>query len=378
MPTTTQTTQTTPPTTTTTTRTASVPTGPARPGGGATSEPAPSGAEAAEAADGPTTMRAVVQDRYGDPGVLAVGEVPVPTVRSGEVLVQVEGAGVDRGTVHLVTGLPLLARLEAGLRRPKRRVPGFDVSGVVVEVGEGVEGFAVGDPVCGVARGSCAEVAPALARKLARRPAGVDPIAAGVLAISGLTALQALRDAAKVQPGDEVLVLGASGGVGTYAVQLAKAMGARVTGVCSGSKVDLVRSLGADVVLDHATVDPLDGSATYDAILDIGGGRPLRRLKRALRPGGTVVLVGNETGGKVAGGFLGRFLGGLLLSIGGSRRLVGFIAKETGADVDVLLGYVASGAVRPQVDRVVGLDGVADALCDLEAGRVRGKVAVRP
>ncbi|MFN8037836.1 MAG: NAD(P)-dependent alcohol dehydrogenase [Acidimicrobiales bacterium] len=326
----------------------------------------------------PATVRAVLQDRYGDAGVLAVGEVATPELRAGEVLVRVEAAGIDRGTVHLLRGLPLLARLEAGVRRPKRRVPGFDVSGIVVEVGDGVDGFSVGDAVCGIGRGSLAELAPALARKLAHRPEEVDAVDAGVLAISGLTALQALRDAAKVEAGDEVLVLGASGGVGSYAVQLAKAMGARVTGVCSGSKADLVRSLGADVVVDHATVDPLGGTATYDVILDIGGGRPLRRLKRALRPAGTVVLVGNETGGKVAGGFLGRFLGGLLLSIGGSRRLVGFIAKEAGADVEVLLEYVTSGAVRPHVDRVVGLDGVADALRDLEAGRVRGKVAVRP
>jgi len=343
-----------------------------------TAAPSPTADPGPAVDPGPATMRAVLQDRYGDPGVLAVGEVASPELRPGEVLVRVEAAGIDRGTVHLLTGLPLLARLEAGLRRPKRRVPGFDVSGIVAEVGDGVDGFSVGDAVCGIGRGSLAELAPALARKLAHRPEAVDAVDAGVLAISGLTALQALRDAAEVEAGDEVLVLGASGGVGTYAVQLAKAMGARVTGVCSGPKADLVRSLGADVVLDHAIDDPLDGRASYDAILDIGGGRPLRRLKGALRPGGRVVLVGNETGGKLTGGFVGRFLRGLLLSIGGSRRLVPFMAKETGADVGLLLGYVTSGAVRPSIDCVVGLDGVADALRDLEAGRVRGKVAVRP
>ena len=331
-----------------------------------------------DGADGPCSMRAVLQDRYGDPGVLRVGETAVPALRTGEVLVQVEAAGVDRGTVHLVTGVPLLARLEAGLRRPKRRVPGFNVSGIVVEVGEGVEGFAVGDAVCGVARGSLAEWAPAPIAKLAHRPAGVDPTAAGVLAISGLTALQALRDAGEVQPGDEVLVLGASGGVGSYAVQLAKAMGARVTGVCSGAKADLVRSLGADVVVDHTAEDPWAGGQTYDVILDIGGGRPLRRLRSGLRPGGRCVLVGNETGGRLTGGYVGRFLGALLLSLGRSRCLVGFMAKESGADVEVLLGYVASGAVRPHVDRVVGLDGVVVALRDLDAGRARGKIAVCP
>lgn len=353
------------------------PTGATRPGTEASTSPGPTPA-GARVADEPRSMRAVLQDRYGDPGVLRVGETAVPALRTGEVLVQVEAAGVDRGTVHLVTGLPLLARLEAGLRRPKRRVPGFDVSGVVVEVGEGVEGFVVGDAVCGVARGSLAERAPAPVAKLAHRPEAVDPTAAGVLAISGLTALQALRDAGKVQPGDEVLVLGASGGVGSYAVQLAKAMGARVTGVCSGAKADLVRSLGADVVVDHTAEDPLAGGQAYDVILDIGGGRPLRRLRGGLRPGGRCVLVGNETGGRLTGGYVGRILGALLLSLGRSRRLLGFMAKESGADVEVLLAYVASGAVRPHVDRVVGLDGVVAALRDLDAGRARGKIAVRP
>ncbi len=325
----------------------------------------------------PTTMRAVVQDRYGDPGVLRVDTVPVPSIAPDEVLVRVEAAGIDRGTWHMLHGLPLLARLESGVRRPKRRIPGFDVAGVVVRVGAAVGQLAVGDRVCGIARGSFAEFAAAPVAKLARLPEDLDAVLAGTLAVSGETALQALRDKARVSAGDRVLVLGASGGVGTFAVQIARHLGARVTAVCSAAKAELVRSLGAEQVLDYATTDPLDGTVRYDVIIDIGGRRPLRHLRHALVRGGIAVLVGGEGGGRITGGFPGRLARGALLSLFG-RRFVGFVASERAEYVTALVELVTSGALVPQVDKVVGLDGVADAIRDLEAGRVRGKVAVRP
>ena len=325
----------------------------------------------------PPTMRAVVQDRYGSPEVLRIATEPVPEIRPDEVLLRVEAAGIDRGTWHLLHGLPLVARAESGLRRPKRRIPGFDAAGTVVRVGSAVEGFAIGDAVCGIAKGSFAEYAAARAKKLAHRPADVDPTLAGALAVSGETALQAVRDRAHVGAGDRVLVLGASGGVGTYAVQIAVARGAHVTGVCSAAKADLVRALGAEKVVDYAVADALDGHERYDAIIDIGGRRPLRHLRRALAPGGRAVLVGGEGGGRVTGGFPGRLLRGALLSLLG-RPMLGFVAKEDGQYVADLLELVRAGSVTPQVDAVVDLDGVARAIDDLEAGRVRGKVAVRP
>ena len=184
----------------------------------------------------PATMRAIVQPRYGGPDILTVDEIPVPAIRTDEVLLRVEAAGIDRGTEHLLHGKPLLARFEMGMRLPKRRVPGFDVAGTIVQIGAQVEGFAVGDSVCGIARGSFAEYAPALVTKLAHCPPSVEANTGGTLAISGLTALQALRDAAKLQAGHRVLVLGASGGVGTFAVQIAASMGAEVTAVCRAAK----------------------------------------------------------------------------------------------------------------------------------------------
>jgi NADPH:quinone reductase-like Zn-dependent oxidoreductase len=329
----------------------------------------------------PPTMRAVTQSVYGAPDVLRVDEIDVPTPGPDDVLVRVDAAALDRGTWHLVTGLPLLARLESGLRRPKRRIPGFDLAGEVVAIGSGVTELAVGDAVCGFGRGSCAEYALAASTKLARRPATDDPTtlaAFAAVAISGTTALRAVRDRARVAPGSTVLVLGASGGVGTFAVQIARAAGADVTGVCSAAKAALVRSLGATRVIDHATEDALDGSVTYDAIIDVGGRRSFRDLRRALRPRGTVVLVGGEGGNRLTGGFLERIAGGAVHSLFGRHRFVGLIAAERGDDVATLVAMIADGTLQVVVDRVVGLDGVAASLDDLAAGRVRGKVVVRP
>lgn len=328
----------------------------------------------------PTTMQAVVQHVYGTPDVLHVDTIAVPAIADDEVLIKVAGAALDRGTWHLVAGLPLMARLECGLRTPKRRVPGLDVSGTVVQVGAKVTGFAIGDEVCGIGSGSAAEYAPALARKIVHRPANLDSVSAATLAVSGITALRALRDVGRLQAGHRVLVYGASGGVGTFAVQIAASLGAHVTGVCSSAKADIVRALGADVVLPYDgpdAVDALDGSVRYDIIVDIAGNRPLRHARRALARRGTLVFVGVETDGRLTGGFVSRLLRVAGWSIISRRRFRPVMPTERGEDIATVVQLAAQGAITPQIDRTIGLTEVSTALHDLAAGRIRGKVAVR-
>lgn len=321
-------------------------------------------------------IRAVVQDRYGSTDAWVLTHVDRPEIGPREVLVAVRAAGLDRGTWHLLTGRPYLMRVIGfGLRRPKNRVPGLDVAGVVAAVGAEVTRFAVGDEVFGVSRGAYTELAVAREDKLARKPAGCTFEEAAVLSISGLPALQALRDAGRVQAGEHVLVIGASGGVGTYAVQIAKALGAEVTGVASGAKADLVRSLGADHVLDYSRDDVASGERRYDLVLDIGGNTPLRRLRRAVAPRGTLVVVGGENGGRWTGG-LGRALRAVALSPFVGQRLAMQITKETHVDLEVLRELVDAGAVRPAIDRTYPLEQAAEAMRRLESGAVRGKIAI--
>ena len=256
--------------------------------------------------------------------------------RDDEVLVRVHAAGLDRGTWHLMAGQPYLIRLMGyGLRAPKNRVPGLDVAGTVVAIGADVTRFAVGDEVFGVSRGSFAEYACAREDKLARKPANLTFDQAAVVAISGLTALQGLCDVGRLEAGQRVLIIGASGGVGTFAVQIAKAFGAEVTGVCSTAKLDLVRSLGADHVIDYTQDDFSDAPERYDLILDIGGNSSLSRLRRALTPSGTLVIVGGENGGRWTGGF-GRQLRAVALSPFVRQRLVMKTPKEHYADLERL------------------------------------------
>src|SRR5436309_5936401 len=234
-------------------------------------------------------MRAIVQAAYGEVDVLRLEDIDRPDIAANEVLVKVRAAGMDRGTWHSMTGQPYLMRVMGfGFRRPKNRVAGLDVAGTVVAVGSDVTRFQVGDEVFGISRGSFAEYAPVREDKLARKPAGLSFEQAAVVPISGGTAIQGLR-AGRIEVGQKVLIIGSSGGVGTYAVQLAKALGAEVTGVCSTAKVDLVRSIGADHVIDYTKENFADGVKHYDLILDIGGNSPLSRLRRALAPKGTLV-----------------------------------------------------------------------------------------
>lgn len=323
-----------------------------------------------------STMRAIVQDRYGSTDVFVLAQVARPEIADNEVLVHVEAAGLDRGTWHMMAGRPYLLRLLGfGFRRPKNRVPGLDVAGTVVAVGSSVTRFSPGDEVFGISRGSFAEYAAVLEDKLARKPANLTFEQAAVVPISAGTALQALTEAGGVEQGQQVLIIGASGGVGSYAVQLAKAFGAEVTGVCSTAKLDLVRSLGADHVVDYTRQDFAGGTSRYDLVLDIGGNSSLSRLRSALTPTGTLVIVGGEEGGKWTGGF-GRSLRAPLLSPFVRQRLTMLASKERAGDLERLSPLIEAGKVVPSIDRTYPLDRVAEAMRHLEAGDVRGKVAI--
>jgi NADPH:quinone reductase-like Zn-dependent oxidoreductase len=320
-------------------------------------------------------MRAIVQEAYGSAEVLHLAEIDRPEISGNEVLVEVAAAGMDRGTWHLMSGKPYLMRIGFGFRRPRNRVPGLDVAGTVVAVGSEVTRFQPGDEVFGMSRGSFAEYAAAREDKLAHKPANLGFEQAAVVPISGGTALQALRDSGRIEAGQEVLLIGASGGVGTFAVQLAKAYGAEVTGVSSTGKVDLVRSIGADHVIDYTREDYLDGAIKYDLILDIGGNNRLSRLRRALRPKGTLVFVGGEEGGNVTGG-LGRQIRALALSMFTGQRLTMLVSKERHTDLEALRPFLENGQVTPAIDRTYALAGVRDAIGHLEAGHVGGKIAI--
>jgi NADPH:quinone reductase-like Zn-dependent oxidoreductase len=320
-------------------------------------------------------MRAIVQDRYGSADTWELRDIQRPDIEPGDVLVQVHAAGLDRGTWHEMTGRPYLMRIMGfGLRSPKSRVPGRAVAGTVVAAGSEVTRFTVGDKVFGVARGAFAEYAVAREDKLAHMPATLAFEQAAAVPISATTALQGLR-LGRVAARQQVLILGASGGVGTYAVQLAKSFGAQVTGVCSAGKADLVRSLGADRLIDYATEDALDGSCRYDLILDIGGNAPLRRLRRALQPTGSLVIVGGESKGNVTGGF-GRSLRAPLVSLFVRPRLRMLVSKEHHADLVPLSDLIDAGRLTPSIDATYTLDQAPDAMRRLESGTVRGKISI--
>ena len=321
-------------------------------------------------------MRAIVQDAYGSSSVLRLGDIDRPEIAANEVLVDVAAAGMDRGTWHSMAGKPYLMRIMGfGFRRPKNRVPGLDVSGTVVAVGTEVTRFNPGDEVFGMSRGAFAEYAAVLEDKLAPKPANLSFEQAAVVPISAGTAIQGLRDSGHLEAGQAVLVIGASGGVGTYAVQLAKTFGAEVTGVSSPAKVDLVRSIGADHALAYTRDDYLDGSKTYDLILDIGGNNSLFRLRRALTPKGTLVIVGGEEGGNLTGGF-GRQLRALVVSMFVSQRLTMLASKERHTDLEALRPFLENGQVTPVIDRTYTLAEVPAAMKHLEAGLARGKIAI--
>ncbi|MGW6448503.1 NAD(P)-dependent alcohol dehydrogenase [Lentzea sp. NPDC055074] len=312
-------------------------------------------------------MKAVVQRRYGS---AVLGDLDVPVPGEGEVLLEVRAAGVDMGVWHMLTGKPYLLRvLGFGFRAPKSVVPGRDVAGVVREIGPGATGFAVGDEVFGTCEGSFAEYAVAPVSRLARKPGNTSFTEAAAVPISGGTALQGLRG---VQPGQRVLVLGAGGGVGSYGVQIAKALGAYVTGVCSTRKVDLVRSLGADEVFDYTVAD---FTGTYDLILDCGGARPFSTLRRGTNERGRIVLVGAETGGSITGGFH-KSMGSFLLNPFSSKKFVPLMSSERADVFDELRVLVESGSVKAPVDEVFPLSEALAAVDHVYTRRSVGKTVI--
>ncbi|OUC95483.1 NAD(P)-dependent alcohol dehydrogenase [Streptosporangium minutum] len=323
-----------------------------------------------------TTMKAMVRDAYCSPDALRLGDIDKPVAGDDDVLVRVHAAGVDQGVWHLVTGLPYVVRIGGfGLLRPGSRVPGLDVAGRVEAVGRNVTRFRPGDEVFGTCGGSFAEYACAREDRLARKPANVTFEQAAAVPASAVAALQGLRDRGQVRAGQRVLVIGAGGGVGTFAVQLAKAFGADVTGVCGTTKTDLVRSIGADDVIDYTREDFADGARRYDLILDTAGRRSLSRLRRALTPRGTLVIVGGEGGGRWLQG-TDRQLRALLLAPFVRQRLRALMSAEREEDLRYCGELIEAGKVTPIVDRTYPLSEVPEAIRYLRGGHARGKVVI--
>jgi NADPH:quinone reductase-like Zn-dependent oxidoreductase len=321
-------------------------------------------------------MKAIVRDTYGSADDLELRDIDKPELGDDEVLVHVHAAGVGRDVWHVMTGLPYPIRLAGyGLRAPKNPVIGSDMAGVVEAVGKNVTRFQPGDEVFGIGKGSYAEYVCAREDKLAPKPENLTFEQAAAVAISGLTALQGLSDHGRVEPGQEVLIIGASGGVGTYAVQIAKAFGARVTGVCSTTKVDMVRSIGADHVIDYTRDDFAEGEQRYDLILDIGGNSTLARLQRTLTPRGTLVIVGGETSGRWLGG-TDRQIRAMMLSPFVGQKLGIFVCAENHEDLMVLKELIESGKLTPVIDRSYPLAEVPEAIRYLEEGHAQGKVVI--
>lgn len=319
-------------------------------------------------------MKAIIQTRYGGPDVLRLADVDTPAPGDDEVLVRVHAAGVNIGDWHLMRAVPYAIRLGLGLRRPRRRTPRRDIAGRVEAVGRNVTEFRPGDEVFGWAPGAFAEYVRTPQKTLLPKPEGLTLEQAAAVGDSAFTALAAVRDQGRVQPGDRVLINGASGGVGTFAVQIAKAFGAHVTAVCSAGSADMVRSLGADEVLDYRERDFTQAGRRYDVILDLVGNRSLTACRRALTPRGTYVIVGVADAGRWLG--LGRQAKALLMAPFVRQRMRVFVARHTREDLTVLKGLVESGQIRPVIDTRYGLADAAEALRHQGEGHPRGKIVL--
>lgn len=323
-------------------------------------------------------MKAITQHGYGPAAdVLHLQQVERPQPRDGEVLVRVHAAGVGPHVWHATTGRPYLARLGMGLRAPKRLVPRSDIAGVVEALGPGVTQLSIGEEVYGVGDGAFAELACARVDQLAPKPANLTFADAAAVPVSACAALLGLRDAGRIESGQSVLVIGASGGIGTFAVQLAKAYGAKVTGICSTANVELVRRLGADHVVDYTRGPIAEAHDRYDLILDLAGRRSLFELRRALTPHGTLVLVGGEGGGPLTGGFERAVIWAPLLSLFVGQRLRGLISTERRDDLLFLTELIEHGRLRPIVTRSFALRNAHLALADEDEGHGRGKAVIR-
>lgn len=319
-------------------------------------------------------MQAIVYDTYGTPDVLRLRQIDRPAIGDGDVLVRVRAVSLNALDKHFLGGMPYIMRLGTGLRAPKRRIPGVDLAGEVEAVGAGVTRFRPGDAVVGIRPAACAEYVRAGESDLLPKPAALSFEQAAAVPTAGITALQALRDKGKVRPGQRVLVNGAAGGVGTFAVQIAKAFGAHVTAVCSTGNLDLARSLGADQVIDYTREDFTRAGQRYDLIVDIAGNRSFADLRRALVPGGAAVLVG-AGGGRWIGPLL-RPAGGFVVSLARSRKMRPFLASDAIADLAVLLELIEAGRIAPAIDRTYPLAATAEAMRHLATGHARAKIVI--
>ncbi|EMI17454.1 alcohol dehydrogenase zinc-binding domain containing protein [Rhodopirellula maiorica SM1] len=317
----------------------------------------------------------ISQGVYGSPDLLSLREIEVPVPAKHEVRVRVHSAALHVGDCFGVRGKPLLMRMETGLRKPKHGIPGYDVAGYVDAVGEDVTRFQVGDQVFGSCQGACAELVCTGEDTLALKPSEITFEQAAAVPTSGLAALHALRDVAKVQARQSVLIIGASGGVGTFAVQIAKSLGAEVTGVCSTPNVDLVRSLGADHVFDYTREDFAESGRRYDVIFDNIENRSLSDCRRALTPTGTLIL--NSGTGAQGVSFLVRLLKPLLISPFLRQRLCRYLSTPNAADLSVLAEMLKSAAITPVIGRTYSLIETADAIRHIETGRAKGKTIIR-
>ncbi|QDV82116.1 NAD(P)-dependent alcohol dehydrogenase [Planctomycetes bacterium TBK1r] len=320
-------------------------------------------------------MKAVFANGYGPPENLRVGEVPTPAIKDANVLVRVHAAGLHVGDCFTVRGKPFVVRMESGWLRPTTGIPGYDFAGVVEEVGDAVVGIDVGDEVFGYCPGSCAEYVSVSAEKLAAKPEGLSFVEAAALPTSALAALHALRDVAKLQAGQSLLINGASGGIGSFAVQIAKMFGVEVTGVCSSSNVALIESLGADHVVDYKKDDFTESRLQYDCILDNVENRDLSEVRRVLKPTGTLIC--NSGTGAAGLRFWARLLKPLVLSPFTKQRLCRYLSVPTRKDLEVLCEMVNNKELRPVLSEVHTLDSVVDALLALEVGHTAGKRVVR-
>jgi NADPH:quinone reductase-like Zn-dependent oxidoreductase len=323
-----------------------------------------------------TTMQATIHERYGSPALLRVGALPVPALPPDRVRIRVHAAGVNAADGYTVRGAPFPVRAMAGLRRPRNPVPGMDVAGVVEAVGERITRFRPGDEVVGWAAGSFAEQAIAREDRLTHKPGGLGWVDAAALPLAATTALQGLRDPGRLQSGQRVLIVGASGGVGSYAVQIAHAMGGVVSAVCREANTDLVRSLGAQEVIAYDRQDWTAAGRRFDLVFQLAGRHGPGVARRVLAPTGTLVLSSGQ--GRLGG--VDRILGAALRNPFARQRLVALVAHDSVPDLDAVLAMVAAGTVRSAIDRTWPLEAAAEAVAHVAAGHTRGKtvIAVRP
>ena len=324
-------------------------------------------------------MKAIVYDKYGAPDVLELKEIDKPAVKADEVLVRVRAASANTYGWDIPASLRYIGRIAVGLRKPRSNVPGLEFAGQVEAVGNDVTQFRPGDEVFGWCKGALAEYVAVSENALAPKPTNLTFEQAAVVPISGFTALQGLRNKGQIQPGQKVLIIGASGGVGTFAVQIAKSFGAEVTGVCSTPNVEMVRSIGAEHVIDYTQKDFTDGGQRYDLILDMAGNRSLSDLRRALAPTGILVMVGQSSIAASDQSYLkafGRWLGAFVLSSFARQKLSALIQTRSKEDLVVLKELIEAGKVMPVISAHYPLSEGPDAIRHFEEGHARGKVAI--